>query len=275
MARNQVQSADVTQPSTSALLPSSWVQTVSGVAVLTIGLQGATTHAVAAPTGPLSTPSKSVNDLAATHDIIDSTATNEAATVEPTAAPPRFSQLRTQLQRVIPKNVTQPATISQSIARLESHRRELHHSSNEVESQLLGLQQLLSIQSYGTSFADQLLDENDAYQTKLQKLQRLEADIHRAIKQSDSVTLEQLQIRLRHTDGELRQIAQKQLQQYIIQQSQVNSASDLWQEPMYRESLRWLMEHTHERHLLKARQQMLTRTFVAIAPPPSLIHVQN
>lgn len=261
MARNRAQSAPATQYLAPAPQSSTWVQTVSGVAVLTVGLQGTATSAVEAPLKPLAEP---IDQLAVDVSVLADDPINSVAPVKPTAASPRFSKFRRQVQDLIKKDV-QPSAVSQSIARLENHRRELHRHSNEVESQLLGLQQLLSMQSYGTSFADRLLDEDDLYQTKLQQLQTLESDIHIAIEQADTATLNQLKNRLQRADQDLRQIAQHKLQQYI-QQAQGQSTLGLWQEPMYQQSLRWLMEHTHERHLLNARQQTLARTLIAVAP---------
>ncbi|MBE9070291.1 hypothetical protein IQ260_26980 [Leptolyngbya cf. ectocarpi LEGE 11479] len=244
--------------------PSGWLQTVSGVAVLTVGLQGTAASAVDAPVIEAG-PDAAVETAAV--EIANDVAYPISSPIEPAAPQPRFSQWRRQVQKLTTRDIPSSAVsqISPSVVRLENHRRELHRRSNEVESQLLGLQQLLSIQSYGTSFADRLLDENDAYQTKLQALTALEADMHAAIEQADMVALSQLQARLQRSDQELRQIAQQQLQHYI-QQVQDSSTMGLWREPMYQQSLRWLMEHTHERHLLNARQQTLARTLVAIAP---------
>ncbi|MBT9311911.1 hypothetical protein [Leptothoe kymatousa] len=160
-------------------------------------------------------------------------------------------------------NQPQPA-VSLSVELLKHHRRELHRRSNAVESQLLNVQQLLSMPSYGNSFADRLLTEDEFYQSKLRKLQTLEAEIHTAIEQQDKILLEQLQHRLQRMDEDLRTLAQTRLQQHI-EQAQGTSVSGLWQEPMYHSSLQWLMDHTHERHALKARQQTLAQTIVAMA----------
>lgn len=265
MEHNQAQSTAAPQYPSPAQ-PSGWLQTVSGVAVLTVGLQGAAASAVDAPVVEIAEPT---TDAAVETAAMETAAdvASPAASIAPSAPQPRFSQWRRQVQKLTTRDISSSAVsqISPSVVRLEKHRRELHRHSNEVESQLLGLQQLLSIQAYGTSFADRLLDEDDTYQSKLQELTALEADIHEAIEQADTVALSQLQARLQRSDQELRQIAQKQLQHYI-QQAQDSSTMGLWREPMYQQSLRWLMEHTHERHLLNARQQTLARTLVAIAP---------
>ncbi len=249
MALNRVQST----ASTSYLAASSML-------VLTVGFQGTAANAVG--DFPVPEPDKPMFESEAT-DASEDVNTDPVAAVEPTSIRPRFSQLRVQAQRLIKAEV-QPAT-NVSVVSLETHRRELHRRSNAVESQLLDLQYLLSIQAYGDSFADRLLDENEAYQTKLKQIQALETEIHEAIQQTDTAQLTQLQRRLKRIDQELRQTAQGQLQQHIAQ-AQVTSTMGLWQEPMYRESLQWLMEHTHERHLLRARQQTLASTLVAIAP---------
>ena len=102
------------------------------------------------------------------------------------------------------------------------------------------------------------------YQRKLQQLTKLETEIHSAIERDDQTQLRNLQHRLQRMDEDLRILAQQQLQQHI-EQAQAESVSSLWQEPMYNSSLEWLMDHTHERHSLKARQQTLARTMVAIA----------
>lgn len=262
MEHDQAQSTAIPNPSPAQ--SSGWLQTVSGVAVLTVGLQGTAASAVDAPV------IEAGSDAAvktATVEIANDVAYPVSAPIEPTAPQPRFSQWRQQVQKLTTRDIPSSTVsqVRQSVVRLENHRRELHRHSNHVESQLLGLQQLLSIQSYGTSFADRLLDEDATYQAKLQELTALEADIHGAIEQEDMAALSQLQIHLQRSDQELRQIAQQQLQAYI-QQAQDSSTMGLWQEPMYQQSLRWLMEHTHERHLLNARQRTLARTLVAIAP---------
>ncbi|MEM7065301.1 MAG: hypothetical protein AAF572_19335 [Cyanobacteria bacterium P01_B01_bin.77] len=273
MEHNQVQSTAAPHPGPVQPVgthPVGWLQTVSGVAVLTVGLQGAAANAVDAPIIEAEPPTDAAVETAAMETAAMETAADvvyPASPIEPSAPQPRFAQWRRQVQKLTTRDIPSSAVsqMSSSVVRLENHRRELHRHSNEVESQLLGLQQLLSIQSYGTSFADRLLDEDDTYQAKLQELTALEADIHRAIEQADMMALSQLQARLQYSAQELRQIAQQQLQQYI-QQAQDSSTMGLWREPMYQQSLRWLMEHTHERHLLNARQQTLARTMVAIAP---------
>ena len=222
---------------------------------LTVGLQGA-----AANSDATVTQSETENPADQSEDNVDVSAPVETTPVSVEAAPiwPRFSKF-IQTRRPA-KNATRPL----AIARLERHQRELHRRSNDVESQLLAIQELLSLESYGTSFADRLLDDDDTYQTKLQQLHQLEAEIHTALKRSDETTVNQLKTRLQRAERELRRLAQNQLRRYI-EQAQASSTLGLWQEPMYRESLRWLMEHTHERHLLKARQQILARTMIAIA----------
>ncbi|MEM9265740.1 MAG: hypothetical protein AAGA46_09465 [Cyanobacteria bacterium P01_F01_bin.13] len=245
---------------------SHWLQTVSGMAVLTVGLQGAAANAdrpVPLADGPAGVPTGDFTIPDAVADTVNSE-TDVIAPVAPAPARPKFSPFRLSIQNLI-RSDTQLSDTSLPVNRLDDHRRGLHRRSNEVESKLLGLQQLLSIQSYGTSFADRLLDEDDTYQTKLQQLQGLEADIHTALEQADDVALNRLQNRLQQVDRELQQMAQAQLRQYV-ERVQGESTLGLWQEPMYRQSLRWLMEYTHERHLLQARQQTLARTLVAIAP---------
>lgn len=260
MAQNRAQSTAISncQPQRQSY---KWLPTASGVLALTVGLQGNTTIAV----GALSASSPELDHLTnQREDTIDVSADIETVSpIEPPLQRPKFSQFKSRAQRLLKTDVKSAPNLS--LDRLQNHRRTLHRRSNEVESQLLSLQQLLSIQSYGTSFADRLLDEDDVYQTKLQQLQALEAEIHVAIEQADTVKFSQIQSRLRGIDQELKQLAQKQLQQYIAQ-AQTSSTLGLWQEPMYRESLRWLMEHTHERHLLKARQQTLARTLIAVSP---------
>lgn len=241
-----------------------WWQTASGVAILTVGLQGMAANAVGElPVTDVPDGGESVPDAAV--DIALETAPEIVAEVAPANPRPRFSQLMTRAQSLIKNEPQQQSVANLSVARLEIHSRDLHRRSNQVEAKLLGLQQLLSLQSYGTSFADRLLAEDATYQAKLQQLQALETEIHGAIEQADSATLSQLERRLQRVDQDLRQQAQTQLQQYI-ERAQATSTLGIWQEPMYRESLLWLMEHTHERHLLKARQQTLARTLIAVAP---------
>lgn len=256
MEYNRAHSATVNYPQSHlySLLPAT-----SGILVLTMGLQTAAANAVGVSSAPLTESTSSTSQ-----QTVDASAETATGTVAPVApAHPRFSQLKRRAQQLLTTQVT-PVT-NLSLTRLENHRRELHRRSNEVELQLLSLQQLLSIQSYGTSFADQLLNENEAYQAKLVQLQTVEAEMHTAIEQSDTAALSQLQNRLQRTAQELQQIAQNQLIEHI-EQAQTTSTLGLWQEPMYRESLRWLMEHTHQRHLLNARQRTLAHTLVAIAP---------
>lgn len=250
MAQTQAQSAASTK-----------YLTASGMLVLTAGFQNPGANAVS--NAPLPEQSEPTTELQQITNILADNDTPSVSPVEPNYMQPRFSQLKNQVQRLI-KADAQPAP-QLSATRLENHRRDLHRRSNEVESHLLGVQHLLSIQSYGTSFADRLLEQDVTYQTKLQQIRTIETDIHIAIKQADAIKLEQLQKHLNRTDWELRQLAQNQLRQYVVQ-AQITSTSGLWQEPMYRESLRWLMEHTHDRHLLRARQQILARTTVAVAP---------
>ncbi|MEO1507922.1 MAG: hypothetical protein AAFU84_09765 [Cyanobacteria bacterium J06633_23] len=242
-----------------------WWQTASGVAILTVvGLQGMAANAVGEL--PVTLSDRPDGD----RETIDAAAAPEispdiVAEVAPAGPQPRFSQFMTRAQGLITNKPQQQSVANLSLARLEIHSRDLHRRSNQVEAKLLGLQQLLSLQSYGTSFADRLLAEDATYQAKLQQLQALETEIHGAIEQADSSTLSQLERRLQRVDQDLRQQAQTQLQQYI-ERAQATSTLGIWQEPMYRESLMWLMEHTHERHLLKARQQTLARTLIAVAP---------
>ncbi len=223
----------------------------------TLGLQGTAanavnvSNAVAPATG---STDEFVNTAEASRIVV------EPKTGEPEAAGlfPRFSALGWQ------SSSRQGSTVSLSVDRLKQHRRELHRRSNDVESQLLTIQQLLSMQSYGISFADRLLSEDEFYQSKLQQLTKLEAEIHNAIERDNQTQLRNLQYRLQRMDEDLRILAQKQLQQYI-KQAQEQSLSGLWQEPMYHSSLEWLMDYTHERHSLKARQQTLAQTMVAMA----------
>jgi hypothetical protein len=226
--------------------------------VLTVGFQGTAANAV----GDLPELNESTSGFEEAVNVSADTNISPIASVETAPIRPRFSQLKAQVHRLI-KADAQPAS-KLPVIRLENHRRDLHRRSNEVESQLLDLQYLLSIQSYGTSFADRLLDEDETYQTKLQQIQTLEAEIHVAIQRADTVELKQLERRFYRTERALRKTAQTQLQQHI-ERSQSTSTLGLWQEPIYQESLRWLMEHTHERHLLRAREQTLARTLVAIA----------
>ena len=232
--------------------PYGWLPTTSGMLALTVGLQGAAANAIAATT---LTPTKSADITEQSQNTVAVSAPDTAALVEPAPIWPRFSRFKAQ----------QPDNTHLLTMRLENHQRELHRRSNEVESQLLAVQELLSLEPYGTSFADQLLDDDTTYQTKLRQLRLLEADIHTALKHSDEASFDQLQNRLERTDRELRRLAQKQLRRYV-KRAQRTSTLGLWQEPMYQESLRWLMERTHERHLLKARQQALVRTMIAMAP---------
>ncbi len=255
MEQNRAQFAGKRQ----VLSHSHWLQTVSGMAVLAVGLQGSTAHAEI-PVAIADKPTDGITN--ADTDAVDD-AVDVSTSVAPAPVRPTFSPL-TRIQRLLNSD-TRLADTSLPANRLDDHRRGLHRRSNEVESKLLGLQQLLSIQSYGTSFADRLLDEDETYQTKLQQLQTLEADMHTALAQGNETGLNQLKNRLQQTDKELRQLAQNQLQQYV-QQVQGESTLGLWQEPMYRQSLRWLMEYTHERHLIQARQQTLAQTLVAMAP---------
>lgn len=239
----------------------SWGKTISGLTILAVGLQGTTADAVGEQS--LQSPDEGAN--AKETGRLTKPFVERSAAVEPVApetTQPRFAQWRIRLQAMVNQTVQQ-ADEDLEIGHLENHRRELHRRSNQVESQLLELQQLLSLQAYGTSFADRLLEDDQAYQAKLQELRSLEADIHRALDRSDEARLKRLQFRLEQADRELRQQAQRQLRQYIAQ-AQMSSTLGLWQEPMYRESLKWLMEHTHERHLLQARQQTLASTLVAM-----------
>ncbi|MGD1951757.1 MAG: hypothetical protein ACFB14_19240 [Leptolyngbyaceae cyanobacterium] len=257
MQQNRAQSIAIPhclKPSQS--IPYRWLSAVSGILALTVGLQGAAANSEATVT-----LSEAENLTDQSEDNVDVLVPIEATPAPVEAAPiwPRFSRLIQTRQPV--KTETRPL----AMARLESHQRELHRRSNDVESQLLAIQELLSLPSYGTSFADRLLDDDDVYQTKLQQLRLLEAEIHTALEQSDETTVNQLKTHLQRTDRELRRLAQKQLRHYI-EQAQATSTLGLWQEPLYQESLRWLMEHTHERHLLKARQQTLRRTMIATAP---------
>ncbi|MEM1250942.1 MAG: hypothetical protein AAGI69_00820 [Cyanobacteria bacterium P01_H01_bin.21] len=250
MEQNRAQSTAIPRCSSQ---PNPWLSAASGMLALTVGLQGATANNDATVT-----LSETENPTDQSEDNVDVSAPVETTPVLPAPIWPRFSKLIQTRQPV--KTETRPLAMT----RLESHQRELHRRSNDVESQLLAIQELLSLPSYGTSFADRLLDDDDVYQTKLQQLRLLEAEIHTALERSDETTVNQLKTRLQRADRELRRLAQKQLRRYI-EQAQATSTLGLWQEPMYQESLRWLMEHTHERHLLKARQQTLRRTMIATA----------
>lgn len=236
-----------------------WRQTISGVTVLTLGFQGTAANAVNGANQPLNPPN---SQASLTHKSVEGTAVKEPVTngllAPESVQSPRFSAFG--WRPILHSN--QPSDLSLSIARLREHRRQLHRHSNDVEYQLLGIQQLLSLQAYGNSFADHLLTEHGGYQSKLQQVRHLEVDIHRAIEQDDATSLGQLQFQLQSLDQELRILAQQQLQQYI---KQAPGKSGLWQEPMYLASLEWLMQYTHERHLLKARQQTLAQTLVAMA----------
>ena len=228
------------------------------MALLTVGVPGAIANIEGQPPAPASGEAM-VNTSAAV-------APAGAAAIEPAIAQPRFSQLRARVNGLL-SNPAPSSAPSLAAARLEDHRQKLNHRSNEVESQLLSVQQLLSIQSYGTSFADRLLAEDADYQAKLQQLQTQEAELHRALGQTDPTRLAQLRRRVQLTEQALQQRSQLQLQRHI-EQAQASSTLGLWQEPMYLGSLRWLMEHTHERHLLKAQQQTLARTLIATAAEP-------
>ncbi|MEM6252171.1 MAG: hypothetical protein AAF821_04535 [Cyanobacteria bacterium P01_D01_bin.156] len=248
MATHRTQPVTVTNPSGGH----PWRKTISGVALLTFGFQGTAANAVNVP------------DTLTTNDVIDETV--EKTGVESTLTghvvleklkQPRFSPLRWQSSR-------SQTAVNLSLERLKQHRRELHSHSNDVEFQLLGLQQLLSLEPYSNSFADELLKENTLYQNKLEEVKTLEIDIHRALEQDNGADLNRLQLRLRNLDEELRTLAQQQLKQYV-EQAQNVSSSGIWQEPMYHASLEWLMDYTHERHLLKARHKTLAQTMVAMA----------
>ncbi|MDV3352962.1 hypothetical protein QGP82_30080 [Leptothoe sp. LEGE 181152] len=260
MERNRTQSKAVTRrPMQPQQRPLYWLPTASGMLALTVGVQG-TANALGEWPGFLGQSNTPINELGETDNTATAVDTNGTSSVEPALLRPRFSQASPQAQQV--RQAEAPPSFPKPITNLEDYRRDLHRRSNAVESQLLGLQQLLSIQAYGTSFADRLLVEDDAYQTKMRQLQSLEAELlQAAIAQADTATFNQIYVRLYNTDRELRRIAQMQLQRHI-EQAQTNSTLGLWQEPMYVQSLRWLMEHTHERHQLQARQQTFTATMV-------------
>ncbi|NEQ48986.1 MAG: hypothetical protein F6K11_02475 [Leptolyngbya sp. SIO3F4] len=261
MKSTRARAAVVANRSIKSRQSQTWVQTVSGITLLAVGLQGTAADAV----GDWSSQSlDGQTELENTGfaEAVGETNPEIVAPVKPEMAQPRFTQLRMRFQTIVNSEVSE--TVDESPTNgLENHRRELHRRSNAVELKLLELQQLLSLQAYGTSFADRLLEEDGAYQAKLQELRSLEAKFHRALEQTDRAALRQLRYRLQQIDQELLQQAQVQLQQYVAA-AQMTSTLGLWQEPMYRESLRWLMEHTHERHLLQARQQMLASTVVAM-----------
>ena len=279
MKLNRAQSTVATKRLAKSQRSHSWLQTASGMTILAIGLQGAAASAVgelsvdnlSAPLPASISDPDGISESAVSESAVSESAVEVApennTSVEPTAPQPRFAQFKNRVQGLM-KPDSQPLSNSLSnpyVARLETHRRDLNRRSNEVEAQLLSVQQLLSIQSYGTSFADRLLDEDREYQVKLQQLRALETLLHTALEQADTEMLNLLNNRLQRIEQDLKQRAQLQLQQHI-EQAQVTSTLGLWQEPMYRESLRWLMQHTHERYLLKARQQTLAHAFVAIAP---------
>ncbi|MGD1853899.1 MAG: hypothetical protein ACFB2W_06555 [Leptolyngbyaceae cyanobacterium] len=243
-----------------------WVQTVSGMTALAVGLQAAAVGE-ASITPAVEPSTANLKDSVFTDGPVLADTNIEAtvvAPVKPDIVQPRFSQWGAQVQGLITNAAKSPIG-SPVVNYLEAHQRELHQRSNAVESQLLELQLLLSLQPYGTSFADQLLHEDTVYQTKLRRLKVLEADLHTAFQQADTTMFDQLRNRVQQTERELQQQAQRQLQQHISQ-AQTRSTLSLWREPMYRESLRWLMEHTHERHSLTVRQQTLASTLVALAP---------
>ena len=252
MEQNRAQSTATTH----CLKPSQplpWLPAASGLLALTAGLQGAAANAV----GNITVTPLGVNNLTDQSEDSADAVPEEAAPAAPvmSSVRPRFSGARA------PQPVESRLV---AMARLESHQRELHQRSNEVESRLLAVQELLSLQAYGTSFADRLLEDDTAYQAKLQQLRLIEAEIHTALGRSDTAAVDQLETRLQRTDRKLRLLAQNQLRHHI-EQSQTSSTLGLWREPMYRQSLRWLIDRTHERHLLKARQQTLARTMIAIA----------
>ncbi|EKV00722.1 hypothetical protein Lepto7375DRAFT_2854 [Leptolyngbya sp. PCC 7375] len=260
MERNRAQSKAITRrPRQPQQRPLYWLPVASGMLTLTVGVQG-TANALGEWPGFLGQSNKPTSELGETDNTATAVDTNETSSVEPALLRPRFSQASPQAQQVRPAEA--PPAFPKPIRSLEDYRRDLHRRSNAVESQLLGLQQLLSIQAYGTSFADRLLVEDEGYQVKLRQLQSLEAELlQAAIAQADTATFNQIYVHLYNTDRELRRIAQTQLQRHI-DQAQTNSTLGLWQEPMYVQSLRWLMEHTHERHQLKARQQTFITTMV-------------
>ena len=137
-----------------------WRQTVSGVTLATLGLQGTAANAVDAPS-TMPPAEGSVDELMAVAEA--SPAIVEPKTREPEVSLiPRFSTVGWPHLRSTGR---QEAPVSLSVERLKQHRRELHRRSNEVESQLLTIQQLLSMQSYGTSFADKLLSEDEFLST--------------------------------------------------------------------------------------------------------------
>ncbi len=267
MARNRTYTKAVTHRPIQ-LQPKAFycLSTASGMLALTLGWQGTAANALGELPGTLVQSSKPTDLFeetdGVTADIDSDIDTDKASPVEPDALKPRFSQSNSSAQQILLPD-TQP-TPSKSIKRLEDYRRDLHRRSNAVESRLLGLQQLLSLQAYGTSFADRLLFEDETYQTKMRQLQVTEAKLLQAsITQTEETTLKQLYAHLQSTDQELRQIALMQLQHYI-EQAQTTSTLGLWQEPMYLQSLRWLMEHTHERHQLQARQQILAQALAQL-----------
>lgn len=259
MERNRAQSKAVTRrPRRSQQRPLYWLPAASGMLALTVGVQGTAANALVEWPGFLGQSNESNNQFGEQENIATAIATNEASAVEPALLRPQFSQAHPQPQQG--RQTEASPSFPKPIRSLEDYRRDLHRRSNAVESQLLDLQQLLSMQAYGTSFADRLLVEHEDYQVKLRQLQNLESELlQAAIAQADTATFNQIYMRLYNTDRELRQIAQTQLQRYI-EQSQTNSTLGLWQEPMYVQSLRWLMEHTHERHQLQARQQTFLTT---------------
>lgn len=245
------------------------LSTASGMLALALGWQGTAANALGDLPGTPVKPNEPTDLFeetdSVTADIDSDIVTDKASPVEPAALKPRFSQLNPQAQQMLLPDTQSSST--EPIKRLEDYRRDLHRRSNMVESRLLGLQQLLSIQAYGTSFADELLFEDETYQTKIRQLQITEAKILQAsIIQTEETTPKQLHAHFQNTDQELRQIAQMQLQRYI-KQAQTTSTLGLWQEPMYLQSLRLLMEHTNERHQLQARQQILAQ---AIAQLPQI-----
>lgn len=240
-----------------------WIHTVSGITILAVGLQGTDAMGKLSEQSFDESPIANLGNIDLTDTFVEPI-DSVVAPKESNLTQPRFSQFRVRVQALISNNSSQSSRLS-IIDHLEAHRRQLHRRSNEVELQLLDLQQLLSLQAYGTSFADRLLDEDEAYQSKLQQLQTLEAEMYGTIGQSNTAMFNQFKHQLQLADQELRDIAQNKLKKYI-EHTQSTSTLGVWQEPMYLESLTWLMEYTHERHLLKIRQQTLMHTLLANNP---------
>ena len=205
-----------------------WVKTVSGIAAVTAAGSLPTVTA-AAPDPPDMSP-------AAPPEILSERLAQQrhrpAVAIAPALAGPRFAI----------RSLRRPSPLEQ----LEARRQQLRRQQSQTETQLAQIQHLLALEVYSPSFADELLSQSRAYQLQLRELQRLEARSQSLDAAAAAAQAEQ----------RLQRLAQEQLARYI-DQHQTDSA--LWQEPMYHSSLGWLMEATHQRHLLLARQHTVAQ----------------